>query len=110
MMEVGVQPFIGAEDNVRVPDLAISCAPWARDDRLLTEPLILAEILSPSSPKDTWSNVESYLSIPSVVEVLVIHAEAMRADLFRRGSDGDWPEDPLPLRMGDSVHLGSRQE
>lgn len=107
VIEPGVRPHVLAAHNVRVPDLAISCAPWDNDDKLLAEPLVLVEILSPTNERDTWNNVWSYTTIPSVREILVLHTAEIRASLLRRQGDGAWPEDPLPLLTGDDVHLRS---
>lgn len=46
-----------ANVNVRVPDLAVTCAEWIRDERLMNEPRFVLEILSPSNKADTWANV-----------------------------------------------------
>jgi hypothetical protein len=45
-------------------------------------------ILSPSNKAETWANVWSYVTIPSVWEILVLHTAHIRADLLRREDDG----------------------
>ena len=105
LIRPGVRPGVFGDNNVRVPDIAVTCMPLVATDRLLSEPLVLVEIFSPSGPKDTWGNVWTYLTIPSVVEVLVLHTDEPRADLLRRRPDGEWPVVPLALGKGDSVHL-----
>jgi Uma2 family endonuclease len=88
-----------------VPDLAVSCAAWNDDTALLSEPMLVVEILSPSNRADTWANVWSYVTIPNVIEILVLHTDAIRADLLRRQRDGTWPDDPTALGPGDMVTL-----
>ena len=105
--EPGVRPRVRAAINVRVPDLGVTCHPINPQDRLLREPLLLIEILSPSNSADTWGNVWSYVTIPSVHEILVLHTASVRADLLRRQQDGTWPDDPAPLTAGDTVTLES---
>ena len=107
VIEPGVRPRVRAAHNVRVPDLAVTCTPWGNDDRVLSAPLLLVGILSPSNTRQTWENVWAYTTIPSVLEILVLHSMEMRAGLLRRQDDGAWPEDPLPLAAGDDVHLDS---
>lgn len=107
IIESGVQPRVRADINVRIPDLGVTCAPISSDDRLLREPLVLIEILSPSNTADTWGNVWSYTTIPSVQEILVVHVAEERADLLTRQSDGIWPENPVRLAPGDEVVLAS---
>ena len=107
IIEPGVQPRVRADINVRIPDLGVTCAPISSDDRLLREPLVLIEILSPSNATDTWGNVWSYTTIPSVQEILVVHVAEERADLLTRQSDGTWPENPVQLTPGEEVVLAS---
>jgi hypothetical protein len=64
------------------------------------------EILSPSNKAETWANIWSYVTIPSVWEILVLHTSDIRVDLLRR-QDGTWPDDPLTLTLGDTVTLES---
>jgi Uma2 family endonuclease len=107
VIEPGVQPRVRADINVRIPDLGVTCTPISPDDKLLREPLVLIEILSPSNPKNTWANVWAYTTIPSVAEILVLHSTEISADLLRRDDGGDWLANPLMLAEGDEVALGS---
>jgi Uma2 family endonuclease len=76
--EPGIQPKVRANLNVRVPDLAVTCAEWDPDERLLQKPVVVVEILSPSNKADTWANVWSYVTVPSVLEILVLHTARPR--------------------------------
>ncbi len=105
--EPGLQPKVRGKTNVRVPDLAVTCASLEPGDRLLREPLVVVEILSPSNKAETWQNVWSYVTIPSVREILVVYTAEVRIDLLRREPDGAWPDDPLTLMPGDTVMLES---
>jgi Uma2 family endonuclease len=105
--EPGLQPKVRASLNVRVPDLAVSCAEWEPQERLLHQPLVIIEILSRSNRADTWANLWSYVTIPSVHEILVLHTAEARADLLRREPDSTWPDNPESLTSGDAVRLES---
>jgi len=107
IIEPGIQPKVRANLNARVPDMAVTCAAWNPDERLLRGPLVLIEILSPSNKAGTWANVWSYVTIPSVREILVLHTAEIRADLLRREDDGTWPDNPQVLQAGDIVALES---
>jgi Uma2 family endonuclease len=107
VIEPGIRPRVRADHNVRVPDLAISCTRWDRDERLLPAPVVLVEIISPSNVAATRSNVWSYTTIPGVREILVLQSVEIRGELSRRQDDGLWPEDPVQLLAGDTVHLES---
>lgn len=99
----GVTPRVEAAHNVRVPDLAVTWSPAEDDGRLLSEPVVVVEILSPTNHAETWANVWSYASIPSVREILVISSIEVSADLLRREPDGFWPKQPGKIANGDIV-------
>jgi Uma2 family endonuclease len=102
----GVVPRIRAADNVRIPDLAVTCAPPA-SERLLPEPIVLIEILSPSNADETWANVWTYTTIPGVAEIVVISSTAVAAHLLFRAEDGSWPEQATEIGRADDLMLPS---
>jgi Uma2 family endonuclease len=102
----GVIPRVQADINMRIPDLAVTCTPALPTDQALRDPVLLIEILSPSNRAETWSNIWSYTTIPSVREILVLHSSGIGADLLHRDADGTWPERPLAIEQ-DDVSLDS---
>jgi Uma2 family endonuclease len=102
----GVIPRVRSDFNFRVPDLAVTCMPFASNDTHLAQPSLIVEVLSPSNQAETWANVWAYTTIPSVQEILVLHSVRIRADIFRRGADGTWPEAPEVVSEGE-LHLAS---
>src|SRR5580698_6031783 len=70
LTEPGIVPRVRANRNYRVPDLGVTCAPPSRN-LMIAEPVLLIEILSPSNEADTWANVWTYTTIPSVREILI---------------------------------------
>ena len=64
---------------------------------------MLIEILSPGNASDTWDNVWSYTTIPSVREIVVVHSTRVFAELLRRDADGNWPASPR--RSGPTARL-----
>jgi Uma2 family endonuclease len=105
--EPGIRPQVGGNLNVRIPHLAVNCAPPKPHDRLLREPIVVIEILLPSNERDSRANVWSFTTIPSVRELLTVHTAEIRADLLRREDDSTWPDNPLTLTVGDAVTLES---
>ncbi len=105
--EPGVRPRVGATGNVRIPDFAVTCTPIGPDDKLLREPVVIVEVLSPSDRAETWTNVWSYVTIPSVRDIVVVYVVEMRIDLLRRNDDQTWPDDALVLMAGDTITLDS---
>ena len=97
----GVVPRVRGGDNMRVPDLAVSCSPPEQGH--ISPPVLVVEVLSPGNRAETWGNVWAYTTIASVQEVLVMHSTAVRADLLRRRPDGMWPDNPDIVLEGDLV-------
>jgi Uma2 family endonuclease len=102
-----VVPRVRASDNLRLPALAVSAAPDRPDDYAVTDPILLIEILSPGNAADTWENVWSYCTIPSVREIAVVHSTRVMVELLRRGSDGHWPEQPEQIGPGGTLRFES---
>jgi len=103
IMAPGVIPRVLSGVNVRIPDLAVTCVPVTSAQRTMVDPVLLIEILSPSNRAETWSNVWTYTSIPSVQEILVLQSDAVAAHVLRRDPDGAWPETPENVVSGDLV-------
>ncbi len=99
----GVVPQVLSNQNIRVPDLAVTCSPLLPGQSTLPDPVLLVEILSPSNQAKTWTNVWAYTSIPSVREILVLRTDRVGAELLRRSAQGAWPERTTLLTEGDLV-------
>ncbi len=99
--EGAVVPQVLAENNLRIPDVLVTCTPETENEATVEDPVLVVEILSVNNRVQTWSNVWAYASIPSVREILILHTVTMRAELLRRGPDGAWPASPADIRDGD---------
>lgn len=99
----GVLPRIASGQNLRIPDLAVTCAPDHEEEAVLTDPALVIELLSPSNHAQTWANVWAYATIPGVREILILATTTIAADLLRRRDDGTWPEQPIHLDQGELV-------
>ncbi len=103
----GIVPPVNAGHNVRVPDLAVTCSGYDTEERVLEDPVLLIEILSPSNQAETWSNVWTYAAMPSVRDILVVRSDSIGAQLLRRNADGTWPDQPIPIQDGNELTLES---
>jgi Uma2 family endonuclease len=65
--------------------------------------VLVVEILSPSNRADTWANVWAYTTMASVREILVLHTDAVAAEVLARRPDGAWPERPTLIADGELV-------
>jgi Uma2 family endonuclease len=102
----GVIPALHSEENCLVPDLGVTCATPA-GARLMHEPVVLIEILSPSNVSKTRANVRGYLTIPTVAEIVVLRSTAVAAEVLRRQPDGSWPKQAENIGGDEELRLES---
>jgi Uma2 family endonuclease len=102
-----VVPKTGARHNLRVPHLAVTCTPLLAGQRVVADPVLLIEILSPGNEAQTRQNVRAYTTIPSVLEILVVQSVRIGAERLRRDAVGAWPDDPQIIGTDDLLHLDS---
>ncbi|MBV9756625.1 MAG: Uma2 family endonuclease [Alphaproteobacteria bacterium] len=100
---LGIVPRVRADVNFRIPDLAVTCTPYAEEEHALSDPVVIIEILSPSNKAETWANVWTYTTIPTVMEIAVVSSTDRSAQLLRRMKDGSWPTKPELVESGDFV-------
>jgi Uma2 family endonuclease len=75
-------------DTCYVADIAVTCEPLRLEDRLIRDPVLIVEILSPSTGRSDLQNKSSdYRQIASVQEILLIDSTSMFAEVLRR--DGE---------------------
>jgi Uma2 family endonuclease len=81
-------------DTYYVADLAVTCAPREPGRRMVVEPVLVVEVLSPSTGQvDRWRKVADYRTLPSVQEILVVFSDERRVEVQRRTPDGWRVED-----------------
>ncbi len=78
-------------NTVREPDIAVQCAPRDLDSVLLNEPVIVVEVVSPSSKRsDTGTKVAEYFRVASIQHYLIIDPyTATVIHHFRDAGGGD---------------------
>jgi Uma2 family endonuclease len=81
-------------DTYYVADLAVTCAPREPGRRMVAEPVLLLEVLSPSTGQvDRWRKVADCRTLPSVQEILLVFSDERRVEVQRRTADGWRVED-----------------
>ena len=76
------------DDTCYVADLAVTCNPPGPDDRLIRDPLLIVEVLSPTTAShDRQRKVADYRQIASVQEILLIDSQTVFAEVLRRSGD-----------------------
>ncbi len=106
LSQPGIVPRVRSNRNFRVPDLGVTCAPPSQG-LMVSDAVLLIEILSPSNEAQTRANIWAYTTIPSVQEILAVQSTRIEAELLRRNIDGNWPEEPLILTQADTLTLAS---
>jgi Uma2 family endonuclease len=78
------------ETTVHEPDALVRCgAPLPDDTTILTDPVIICEVLSPSTgPVDTGLKLLNYFALPSVQHYLVVNTSKRTVLHYARGRDG----------------------
>ncbi len=78
------------DDTCYIADLAVTCEPYRRGEQLLREPLLIIEILWPSTEAfDRKVKSPAYRQIASVGEILLLDSESCYGELLRRQGE-DW--------------------
>lgn len=78
-------------DTCHVADLAVTCRPHEPLQRLVPDPLVIVEILSPTTEnKDRKVKLPSYRAIPSVQEIVLIDQQQLYCEVHRWLDDGRW--------------------
>jgi Uma2 family endonuclease len=76
------------DDTCYVADLAVTCTPTQRGQQLVSDPVLIVEILSPGTALyDRQTKVTDYRRIPSVQEILLIDSASVFAEVHRRAGE-----------------------
>ena len=95
------------DDSCHVADLAVTCTEHEPGERLIPDPLVIVEILSPSTEnRDRKVKLPDYRSIPSVVEIVLVDQQPFYCEVHRRLDGGRWLTDLL-LRPDARLRLES---
>jgi len=87
------------------PDIVVTCGELDPAARYLSEPVLIAEVLSPSTEaKDRLEKMVSYQSLPSLKEYLLVAQDQVHVEVVRR-VDGGWQIEICSY--GDRLNLES---
>ena len=75
-------------DSYYVPDIAVTCEPNEPGRQAMVDPILIVEILSPSTERvDRRLKLPAYQTMESVREIMLIDADSHHAELYRREND-----------------------
>lgn len=76
--------------QIRRPDTGVDCGPFRQNDYKASDPLFVAEVLSPSTRDfDTYDKLKEYRSIAGMAHILFVEPNAAEVVLWTRGG-GAW--------------------
>jgi Uma2 family endonuclease len=88
------------------PDVMVTCEQFQAKTVLKTEPVLLVEVLSPSTAAiDRREKLIAYQKIETLKEYLVVHQDRQQVELYRKEADGQWSV--IVLTAGDELVLES---
>ncbi len=101
----GCRPFRGdakiiANQGVRYPDLSVTCSPIAGDDDIVPAPVVVIEIISPSTAREDHGRKKfDYFATPSIRQYAIVEQDERWVDLYTR-TDAGWIDE---IVTGDAV-------
>lgn len=88
---IGSELKVRTATSIRYPDALIVCSPAAAKSTFTTDPVVLFEILSPSSARlDLGAKNVEYQGLASLRRYVVLHQTQAAAEMFVRDADGEW--------------------
>lgn len=76
---------VDRDDSFYIADIAVSCQPYRQGEQLVRDPILIVEILSPSTERnDRRLKLPAYQEIGSVGEIVLIDADGHHAEVYRR--------------------------
>jgi Uma2 family endonuclease len=96
------QPFT-SDTYIRIPagnrrqaDMGIDCGPFADESLDASEPVLVLEILSPTTRTfDRNDKLEEYKTVPTLEYILLVDPDYPQVRLYRRDNDRNWTSERL---------------
>lgn len=90
---VGIETFPG---QIRRPDAGIDCGAFDPDGYLAAEPVVVFEVLSPSTRDfDRLRKVEEYKRVPTMRHAVVVEPKRPQVLVWSRAGEGTWEPDEI---------------
>jgi Uma2 family endonuclease len=93
-----------APHSMRFPDIVVDVPGETRGDLKARAPVLIVEVLSPSSERlDLGDKAAEYLKLPSLIAYLVFAQDEMKAWVWTRRPNDDFPPGPEVVEGQDAV-------
>jgi Uma2 family endonuclease len=81
---------IDVAGRIRYPDAFVSCTPIPREAAVVTDPVVVFEIISPQTARiDRITKLREYQQTPCIQRYVILEQEGIEATVLHR-KDGDW--------------------
>jgi len=98
---------IVAAGSIRYPDAFVVCSPVGINKTVVTEPVVVFEVLSPSTATvDRVIKNAEYRDTPLILRYVMLEPDYQAATIFARA--GDELDRPFRIRRRDPVDAGNR--
>ena len=85
-------------DFMPQPDVMVRCGPLAGDMRWASDPIVLFEVLSPSTAaRDRGRKRDQYFNMPTLRHLVLVSPTTVRIEAWHRAQEGHWPDTPQLL-------------
>lgn len=92
-------------DTVRYPDAVVTCTEFNARDRLVPSPVIVVEVVSPSSVRmDRITKLREYQAVPTIRRYVIVEPDAMAVTVLSRDHAGEAFR-AAGLTEDDTLHL-----
>ncbi len=93
------------DDAVRYPDAVVSCSKTPGDARLVVAPVVVFEVLSPTSGRvDRIDKLREYAAVETILRYVILEYTSAAAQVFARDS-GAAPFTATSLTAEDTLHM-----
>ena len=76
-------------NKVRYPDAVVTCSPFSNRDRLVPNPVIVFEVVSPTSVRmDRVVKLHEYQAVPSIRRYVIIEPESIAVTVLSHDREG----------------------
>jgi Uma2 family endonuclease len=78
-------------NGIRYPDLVVDCGPYDPTSREATRPLLVVEVLSPSTSSfDITDKLDEYRGLESLRLIVFVDPDVVAVKVYRRSAGSDW--------------------
>ncbi len=92
-------------DTVRYPDAVVTCSKFDPRDRVVPNPVVVFEVISPSSVRiDRVVKLREYAAVPTIRRYVIVESDAAAVTVLSRDG-GDEPFRAVGLAEDDALSL-----